>query len=226
VSTRPLLTADPRVILGKKVSRLRREGILPAVVFGHGHPSQAIQLDARTFDLMRRSVARNALVDLQVGEGKPTPVLLQHVAEHPVERHAVHVDFFIVRMGEELTVDVPVAVAGEAPAVARMGGTLLHMRDTVQVRALPGDLPSALELDISSLDSFDATLHVRDLVVPPKVTLLTDGEEVIAKVQAPRIEAEPQLGAEAAAEEPAEAAAPGAEGTASDEATAEEGGAS
>jgi large subunit ribosomal protein L25 len=215
VSTRPLVVAEPRAIVGKKVARLRRQGILPGVVFGHGHDSQAIQLDARSFDILRRRVGRNVLVDLKVGSSRATPVLLQHVAEHPVGRQAVHVDFFVVKMSEEMTVDVPVTTAGEAPAASRMGGTLLLMRDAVQVRALPTELPSALELDVTGLDSFDAVLHVRDLVVPPRVTLLTDADEVLAKVQAPRVEAEAPEEVEVGEEEAAEAGeTEGPEGTA------------
>lgn len=208
MSTRPLVAAEPREILGKKVASLRRQGILPGVVYGHGHASEAIQLDAHEFDVLRRRVGRNALIDLKVGGGRATPVLLQHIHEHPVGRQPVHVDFFVVKMSEEMTVDVPVAVVGESMAVARHGGTLLHMRDSVQVRALPMDLPSTLELDIAALDSFDAVLYVRDLALPQKVTLVTDADEMLARVQAPRVELE----LEPVAAEAAEAEAGAAEG--------------
>jgi large subunit ribosomal protein L25 len=204
VSTRPRLSADPRKTLGKKVQLLRREGVLPAVVYGHGHDSEPIQIDAKGFAELRRHAGRNALVDLKVGGGQARPVLLHAVQEHPVTRRALHADFLIVRMTEEMTVDVPVAMIGESVAIEKMGGTLLHLRDTVQVRALPADLPSSLELDISSLSSFDATLHVSDLQVPEKVVILTDGGEPLARVQAPRVEEEPVAGEAAAEEEAAE----------------------
>jgi large subunit ribosomal protein L25 len=204
VSTRPRLSADPRETLGKKVAQLRREGVLPAVVYGHGHDSEPIQIDAKGFAELRRHAGRNALVDLKVGGGQARPVLLHAVQEHPVTRRALHADFLIVRMTEEMTVDVPVAMIGESVAIEKMGGTLLHLRDTVQVRALPADLPSSLELDISSLSSFDATLHVSDLQVPEKVVILTDGGEPLARVQAPRVEEEPVAGEAAAEEEAAE----------------------
>ncbi|MDQ3447759.1 MAG: 50S ribosomal protein L25 [Chloroflexota bacterium] len=204
MSTRPRLSADPRKTLGKKVALLRREGVLPAVVYGHGHDSEPIQIDAKGFAELRRHAGRNALVDLKVGGGQARPVLLHAVQEHPVTRRALHADFLIVRMTEEMTVDVPVAMIGESVAIEKMGGTLLHLRDTVQVRALPADLPSSLELDISSLSSFDATLHVSDLQVPEKVVILTDGGEPLARVQAPRVEEEPVAGEAAAEEEAAE----------------------
>ncbi len=205
---RPELTAQRRQVTGKEVARLRRQGIVPAVVYGHGQPSEALQVDARAFEQLRRRVGRNALVDLHVDNGRPSPVLVHAVQEHPVNRHVLHVDFLLVRMTEEMTVDVPIALTGTSDAVEKQGGTLLHLIDHVRVRALPADLPDALELDVTPLRSFEEVLHVRDLLVPPRVTLLTDPEEPIARVQPPRVEEEELVaaagveGAEAAAAEP------------------------
>jgi large subunit ribosomal protein L25 len=190
VSTRPVVAAEPREVLGKKVNALRRQGLVPAVVYGHGSKSQAIQLDARAFDELRRTTTKNSLVDLKVGSSRAVPVLLQGIHEHPVKRHPIHVDFFVVKMTEELTLDVPIDFVGESHAAEKMGGTLLHLREHVSVRALPGDLPHAIELDISPLDSFEAVLHVRDLSVPAGVTILTDADESLARVQPPRVEEE------------------------------------
>jgi large subunit ribosomal protein L25 len=205
VSTRPVVVAEPREVLGKKTAALRREGRVPAVVYGHGRKSQAIQLDARAFDELRRTTTRNSLIDLKIGSGRAVPALLQSVHEHPVKRHPIHVDFYVVKMTEELHVDVPLNMVGESQAAERMGGTLLHLRDHISVRALPADLPHALDLDISALDSFEAVLHVRDLVLPPGVSVLTDPDEPLARVQPPRVEEE--LGA------PTEAPAAAAEGS-------------
>jgi large subunit ribosomal protein L25 len=210
------VSAQPRDVVGKSVNRLRREGLLPAVVYGHGHASTAIQIDAREFETVMRQAGRHTLLDLRIGGGKATPVLLQGVHEHPVRRTPQHVDLFVVKMTEEISVDVPVHVVGESLAVERHGGTLLHMRDAVTVRALPGDLPSYLELDITALDSFEAVLHVGDLAVPEKVTVVTDATEPLARVQAPRVEEEAVVEApagmpEAAAEEVGATAGAGAE---------------
>ena len=112
MSTRPVVAAEPREIVGKSVSRLRREGILPAVVYGFGQPSRAIQIGARDVDDLLRVAGKNALVDLKVGGGRATPVLLQGVHEDPVRRTPMHVDFYVVKMTEEITVDVPVHVVG------------------------------------------------------------------------------------------------------------------
>jgi large subunit ribosomal protein L25 len=116
-------------------------------------------------------------------------------------------------MTEELTVDVPLVATGESEAVSTHGGTLLHPIESVRVRALPDHLPQSIEYSIEALTDFDTTLHVRDLVVPADVTLVTDGDEIIAKVQAPRVEEEPTVvGAAEAAE--GEAAAEGGEAAA------------
>jgi large subunit ribosomal protein L25 len=223
VSTRPVVSAEPREVVGKKVSSLRREGILPAVVYGGHQASENIQLDAREFGLLLRHASRNTLVDLKVGKGRATPVLLQHIHEHPVRRVPMHVDFLVVSMTEAITVDVPINYAGDSTAADKLGGTLLHLRESVSISALPAALPQAIDLDITPLDSFDAVLHVKDLVVPEGVTILTDPEEPLARVQPPRVE-EPVVPAEAEAPEAAEAeaAAPSEPSDSGDESAATE----
>jgi large subunit ribosomal protein L25 len=213
---RPALAATRRTITGKAVSRLRRDGQLPAVVYGHGVASESIQLDARDFDTLRRHAGRNAIVDLKLEGGRARPVLVHTVQIHPVSRKAIHADLFVVRMTEEMTVDVAIAFTGESVASEKMGGTLLHLRESISVRALPDSIPSELVLDITPLDSFDAVLHVSDLVVPEGATVLTDPSEPIARVQPPRVEEEPVVADEGAGEgAPAEGEAEGeAEGSA------------
>ena len=216
-ATRPSLAAQPRVINGKRVAALRRAGQLPGVVFGHGLDSTSVSVDAHDFELLRRRTGQNALVDLSIGDEKPQPVLIHGVQVHPVTRRPLHVDLFLVRMTEELTVDVPLVSIGLSSAVETDGGTLLHALESVRVKALPDHLPQSIEYSIDSLVDFDTTIHVRDLEIPSDVTLLTDADEVVAKVQAPRVEveeepvvAEGEEGAEAEAEGEGEAAETGA----------------
>ena len=211
--SRPQLSARPREVRGKAVAHLRRSGVLPAVVYGAGIPSQNIALDAHEFELLHRHAGRHAVIDLSIeGDAKAQPVLLQSIQEHPVSRHPLHVDLLVVNLEEERTVDVPIVFVGQSDAVAKQGGVLLHLRDAVLVRAKPDDLPSGIELDISSLVDFEVTLHASDLIMPPGVTLITDATDVVARVQQPRIEEEPVAAeAEAAPEEGAEGA-PKAEG--------------
>lgn len=207
-TARPTLEAAHREVTGKAVSRLRREGQLPAVVFGHGVDSASVTVDRHEFELLRRSIGPNALVDLTIDGRKPRPVLIHGVQHHPVTRAPLHVDLFVVRMTEELTVDVPLVPVGIPPAVDQSAGTLIHPIESVRVKALPDHLPQAIEYSVESLVDFDSVIHVRDLQVPGDVTLLTDTEEVIARVLPPRIEHE----AVAVAEEGEEVAAEAAEG--------------
>jgi large subunit ribosomal protein L25 len=212
-TARPTLAAEHREVTGKKVAHLRRAGRLPAVVYGHGIDSANVSVDSHDFEQLRRRVGANALVDLSIDGKKARPVLVHDIQVHPVNRRTLHVDLFLVRMTEEMTVDVPLSAIDESPAITLHGGTLLHPIESVRVRALPDRLPQVLEYSIASLVDFDAMVHARDLIVPPDVTLLTDPDEIIAKVQAPRVEeelvaaaAEVPEGAEVAEAEAAEGA--------------------
>ena len=218
-TARPTLAAEHRDVTGKAVAHLRRAGRLPAVVYGHHVDSSNVSVDAHDFELLRKHAGPNALVDLSVDGKKAQPVLINQVQVHPVNRRLLHADLFLVRMTEELTVDVPLVAIGESTAVTLAGGTLLHPIETVKVRALPDHLPQSIEYSVESLIDFETTLHVRDLVVPSDVTLLTDGDETIAKVQAPRVEEVVVVAEEGAAEGAPEAAGDeGAEGADASEA--------
>src|SRR5688572_18646465 len=127
-TARPTLAAEHRDVVGKAVNRLRKVGKLPAVVYGHGVESRAVTVDAHDFELLRRHTGPNALVDLSVDGDKAQPVLINQVQIHPVHRRPLHADLFLVRMTEELTVDVPLAATGVSYAVDQLGGTVLHPR--------------------------------------------------------------------------------------------------
>lgn len=189
-TARPTLAAEHREVTGKAVSRLRKAGRLPAVVYGHGEASSNVSVDTHEFEILRKHTGPNSLVDLSIDGKKAQPVLINGVQVHPVNRRPLHLDLFLVRMTEELTVDVPLVATGESSAVGQLGGTLLHPTETVKVKALPDHLPQSIEYSVESLVDFDATINVRDLVIPSDVTLLTDGDEIVAKVQAPRVEVE------------------------------------
>jgi large subunit ribosomal protein L25 len=219
------LAAEPRELVGKKVATLRRVGRLPAVVYGHGVSSENVSLDAHEFELLRRKAGQNALIDLSVNGSKARPVLVHDVQVHPVNRRPLHVDLFLVRMTEELTVDVPLVPIGISNAVENLNGTLMHLLESVRVRALPDHLPQSIEYSIESLVDFDEVVKVSDLTIPGDVSLLTDADEVVAKVLASRLQAEAAELAAETAETVAEAAgaAEGAEGEAATEAAPGEG---
>jgi large subunit ribosomal protein L25 len=200
---RPTLAATNREVTGKKVAHLRRAGQLPAVVFGRGLESSSVSIDSHAFETLRRHAGPNTLIDLSVDGGAASPVLVYGVQQHRVTRKPLHVDLYVVRMTEELTVEVPLVSEGTSEAVDGLGGTLLHVIEHVRVRALPDHLPQSIRYSIESLATFDDAIHVRDLVVPADATLLSDGDDVVAKVLPPRVEEEPVV-AEAAEGEAAE----------------------
>jgi large subunit ribosomal protein L25 len=188
-AARPSLVAQSRTETGKRVSHLRRAGRLPAVVFGHGLESRNVSVDAHEFELFRKHTGRNTLLDLVVDGGAATPAIIHGVQMHPISRRPVHIDLFAVRMTEELTIDVPIILRGTSPLIESEGGTLSHL-DSVRVRALPDHLPRALEISVDGLTSFEQAIHVRDLPIPSDVHLLTDLDEVVARVLPPRVEVE------------------------------------
>ncbi len=210
--TRPALTAHRREITGKDVARLRRQGILPAVLYGHGEASEPIQIDAKAFETLNRVSGRHALIDLKIEGGRTHQAVVHDVQEHPVKRVPLHVDFQLVKMTEDMTMDVQLVPVGTSVAVEKHNGTLLQTLDHIRLRGLPGAMPQSIEYDVSVLDSFEAAIHVRDLTIPEKVTLLTDPDESVAHVQPSRAEVE--LEREAATAAPAEGAAPEGEGSA------------
>ncbi len=216
---RPKLAAERREVTGKKVSYIRAAGRLPAVVFGRGLESNSVSVDTHEFESLRRHAGANTLIDLSIDGEKAAPVLVHGVQTHVVTRRPLHVDLFVVRMTEELTVDVPLVSEGISDAVENAGGTLMRSLESVRVRALPDHLPQTIHYSIDSLATFDDAIHVRDLEIPADATLLTDLDEVVAKVLPPRVEEEPVV-AEAAEGEEAEGEAAaegeGAEGGAAD----------
>ncbi len=216
-ATRPKLAVTHREVTGKAVAKLRQAGRLPAVVYGHGEPSTSVSVDTHEFEQLRRHAGPNTLVDLSIDGKKAKPVLVHGVQIHPVNRRPLHVDLFLVRMTEELTVEVPLVPTGDAEAVSLHNGTLLMVTEHVRVRALPDHLPQSIEFSIASLSDFEAQIHVRDLSVPGDVTLLTDVDEIVAKVLPPRVEEEPVVAEAAEGEVAAEAEeGEGAEGGAAE----------
>jgi large subunit ribosomal protein L25 len=194
---RPSLAATHREITGKQVSHLRAAGSLPAVIYGHSISSLSVAVDAHEFDLLRRHVGATTLIDLKVDGGRARPALLRHIQPHPLTRRPIHVEFLQVRMSEELTIDVAVVPTGVSPLVAKDGGTLIHGMDHVRVTAMPDHLPQSFEVSVADLNDYADAVHVRDLVVPEGVTILSDPDEILFKVMAARTEQEPVVAAEA-----------------------------
>lgn len=192
------LRAEPRSVVGKKVRFLRRQGLVPANVYGQSS-STPVQVPAKDLELTIRRAGRTQLIDLAVGSEKTT-VLLKEWQRHPFKGDLLHVDFFRVAMTQTMRLDVPLRLVGEAPAVKLTGGTPFQSQSTVSVECLPANIPEAVEVDVSGLTENDASIFVRDLTAPAGVTILTDGDELIVRIMAPRVALS---GADAADGEPA-----------------------
>jgi large subunit ribosomal protein L25 len=216
------LKAAPRDVLGKKVRALRREGLTPANIYGSKVDSTAVQVSTEELRHVIKTAGRNDIVYLRLDGDEPRPTFVRDIQQNPVTDAILHVDFLQISLRDKVRADVPIHLVGLAPAVDTLDGILMHGLDHVSVEALPTEVPSVIELDVSALVEINQALHVSDLELPEDVTLLTDPEQVVAKVAPPAVEPEPvveeeaeEVEGEAAEEEGAaeegEAQAPAAE---------------
>lgn len=196
----------PRTLTGKKVGRLRRDGVLPGVVFGGHKDSTPVQTDMKEFERGYRRWGNTTLVSLEGLPDGEVSALIHDVSRSTLNGQLLHVDFQRVSLTEKVHAEVPVHFVGESLAV-KNGGVLLHARSEINVEAFPQDIPHAVEVDLSKLVEIEDSLYVRDLVVDTdKVRILDDGDELVVRVVPVRIEEEPAPAAAVAAEG-AEAAA-------------------
>ncbi len=188
------LTLNAREAHGKANKRLRRDGIVPGIVFGKGEPSTPVQVDIKSFETLYRSAGRTQVVQLKFpGQTTATSGIIKSVQRHPLGGSPIHVDFFLVNLKQEMEIDVPLTFVGEAPAVEETGGTLLHNLSSIHVKALPNDIPQEVVVDVSVLTSLDVAIHVKDLNLNRDlVHVLTDGETLVSTVVPPRVEEEPE----------------------------------
>ena len=204
------LELEPRTVVGKKVRQLRRQGITPTHLYGMGIEPLNLQAESAAVQRIVVQAGGNIPVSVTVkGHQKPYFAFIREVQRHPLTESILHVDFFQVTMTEVMQAEVPVYLVGEAPAVRMLSGVLFQALHSFRVECLPLDVPQYVELDIAQLDDFEKSLHISDISVGDKVTILNDPEEVIARVNAPRVAVEEGAipvaeGEEAPAEAPAE----------------------
>lgn len=180
---RDLVTTSPKAV--------RREGFIPAVLYGHNVESTNLSVPSNEFEKLFRKAGESTLIELTTEDGKVHNVLIQEVQRHFLTTKPIHVDFLQVNMTETLKATVALEFIGESLAVKAEGGVLVKVMNEVEVECLPMDLPHNIEVDISAIKNFSDHITVKDLKVSSKVKILTDGDEVVAKVQPPRnVEAE------------------------------------
>ncbi|MBI2031587.1 MAG: 50S ribosomal protein L25 [Candidatus Levybacteria bacterium] len=214
---REKLKVEKRKILGKKVKKLRREGVLPANVYGKDIKSVSVQVAQKEFDKVFKEAGETGLVDLEL-DSKLLPVLIHNVQSDYLG-NPLHADFFQVNLKEKVKTMVPIVVIGEPKAVTDKVGLLMQIISEVEVEALPEELPENIEVNVEPLATVDEQVTVGDLKTAKDVTVLTDPTQVVVKIselvskEAEELAAEEaaaaeEAKAEAGEEEPAEGEAP------------------
>ena len=196
------LSATPRDGAGKGASRaLRREGRVPAIVYGHGRDPQSLSVATRELERLLGSVAAaSTVIELDL-DGRTSRTLIREIQRHPFKRTILHVDFQELVAGERITVKVPLVFHGTPEGVRVGGGMLDQVMHEVQVEADPSNIPNHLEVDVSGMQIAQA-LHISDITLPEGVTAIDDAGLTVCTVQAPRVAEEPTVAAEPTGDEP------------------------
>jgi large subunit ribosomal protein L25 len=161
---------------------LRKQGVLPATVYGKHLAPIAVQTEMRSFAPLMRQAGRTNLVNLHIeGEAEPIQAFVHSYQRHPVSRAIIHVDFHAVSMSETVDVELRVHLVGVSPLVHR-GDAMYNQGGNIKVRALPGNIPTHVEVDVSVLDSAEKSIVVRDIVLPAGVTLLSPEEDLVVNL--------------------------------------------
>ena len=197
-----VLKATKREVIGKQVKAMRREGKLPAVIYGRHTDPISIALDAHNASLVLGRLTSSSLVTIEL-DGTQYPTLVREKQRDYIKNRLLHVDFLVVSLDETITASVRLNYIGVSVAVKDFDAVLVHNLDQVQVECLPGDLPEQIDVDISVLARPGESIRVKDLRVSDKVTVLDDPETTVAVAAFARVEEEvaPVPGAEVAAEE-------------------------
>jgi large subunit ribosomal protein L25 len=204
-SNRTELEVNTRTITGKANKRLRKEGLIPANLYGHQQEPMQLQVDASTFDQLKRQHGERNILALKLPKGRAQNALVKSVQHDPVTHRILHIDFTRVNLTERVTVKIPIHFIGEAPGVKVERGILLHLLEALDIECKASDIVDHLELDISPLVDIGSTLYVRDVTLPEDYTILNDPDEAMVKVVAPKVELPEVETAAAEAEEEAAA---------------------
>lgn len=196
------LKVQSRKITGSKVKKLRKEGFLPANIYGKGVKSTSIKLAAKDFKDVLSKAGETSIVELTLDkEAKTRPVLIQNPQLHPATDEYLHVDFRQVDLTKKISVKVPVILVGTAPAVNK-GGILLQLMEEIEVEALPSDLPDSFEIDIKGLEEIGQSISLKEVKVGSKIKLVSeDLESLVVKIEEPAKEEEEKPSEEAEATE-------------------------
>jgi len=173
-----LIQATPRTVIGKQVRALRREGLLPAVIYGPHMKPIIISMDAHSSSRILKHITASSLVTIEL-EGKEYPALVREKQRNFITNNLLHVDFQVVSMTETLRTKVGIQLIGEAPVVEAFDAIIINGLEELEVECLPQDLPERIVVDISTLANVGDAIYVRDIKVSGKVEILDDQDEMI-----------------------------------------------
>ena len=178
-----VLDAVKRNVIGKQVKALRREGKVPAVIYGSDVEALPITLDSRETTKTLNKVSGSTILTISV-EGQEHATLVREIQQDYIKGTLLHVDFLAVSMKEKLRTHVSLSLVGEAPVLEEFSAMIMSGLDQIEVECLPNDLPSVIEVDISILTELGQSIHVKDIPAIPNVEFLTDPEELVAVASA------------------------------------------
>lgn len=173
----------------EKAKKLRKQGKIPAILYGHKIESCPLVVDYTDFNEVYSKVGESGILSLQVNSQKKD-VLIKEVQIDPISGRYLHIDFYQIKKGEKIKATVPIKFIGESKAVKELGGILEKPLEEIEVECLPQDLPHEIEVDISLLETFDHVIRIKDLKIPANIKVLEDNEEAVALVSPPRTEKE------------------------------------
>lgn len=184
------LIAQKREIFGKKVKALRKQGLISAELYGHGRENIHLSVPTKEFLKVFKEAGESTIIKLKVENEEEKVenefnVLIHDLQKNPLTDEISHIDFYQVRMGEKITISVPLEFIGEAPAVREKEGILVRAMQEVEVEALPADLPRSIEVNLDELSEIGMSIYVKDLRVAKGVEILVEPETVVATVTEP-----------------------------------------
>jgi large subunit ribosomal protein L25 len=182
------LTATKRDT-SKKPAALRREGLLPAVIYGPKEAATPITLNAKEFSKLFATAGESTVITI-AGLGEEKDALIHEVSVDPVRGQPIHADFYAIEKGKPVTVSVPLSFDGVSPAVKDLGGILVKVMHQLEIEVLPKELPQQIVIDLAQLKEIGSQIQVKDIALPKSAHTTADAEEVIAMVSAAKEEVE------------------------------------
>ena len=182
-----VLKSEVREGRNSKPSLLRQKGYVPAVLYGPKTKNINLKVNRLDLEQIYKKSGESSLIDLEIGKEKKIKVIIKDIQKNIINEQIEHADFYVVNMKKPIEVEIPLEFIGEAPAVKELGGTFMKNLKSIQVRCLPGDLIENIEVNLSSLKTYEDDIKVSDLEIPDNFEIITQLTAQVANVLAPRI---------------------------------------